>query len=373
MLNGHFVIDGVVHAFNLSADNYANPRHADPIAQTQAGIVTLQPEGYVIPPAAVLRDWDMSDTVAMLFRESDTDVAIYHPTPIFAFKDGMSALHKGPDALERWPDRIIGSYACVDPMQGKAAIAELDRQLEMFQPMGLKLYPTSWQDGGATATGWRMDDAKIAFPMFEAAAERGIRTIAVHKAVPLGPVPTGPFFDPKDVEAAAGRFPEINFEIVHGGAAFTEETAWLLGRFENIWVNMEFLGMLLSYRPKLFARVLLGLMHIGGEAVLDRLVWASGAMQFHPRVQLEAFGRFQFEDEMREEYGLFGPPPGPLTDEQKGKILGRNYARLHGLDIDALRRGIEGDEFAHESGDVAAPWSTTSVADQVLHSGMPAA
>lgn len=365
MLNDHFVIDGVVHAFDLSEENYAYPRHAGPIAQAQAGIAMAQAPGYQLPAEAVLRDWPMEDTVNLLFNESQTDVAVYHPTPIFAFKDGMSGLDKGVEALARWPQRIIGSYACVDPLEGEAAIAELDRQIELFRPLGLKLYPTSWRQAG-NPQGWRMDDPQVAFPIFEAAAERGITTIAIHKAVPLGPVPTAPFFAPGDVELAADRFPEIDFEIVHGGAAFVEETAWLLGRFANVWVNLEFLGMLLSYRPRLYERALLGLMHIGGEAVIDRLIWSSGTMQFHPDLQLGAFARFQFDDAVREEFGLFGPPPPPLSEEHKGKILGGNYARLHGLDVAALEAAIAADEFSYDPASPPAPWSTTTVGDQVL-------
>src|SRR5262249_12559421 len=156
---------------------------------------------------------------------------------------------------------------------GKAAVEELDRQIEMFKPLGLKLYPTSWREAG-NPQGWRMDDPKVAFPIFEAAAERGITTVAIHNAVPLGPVPHAPFCAPGDGELAADHVPENSFEIVHGGAAFVEETAWLLGRFPNICVNLEFLGMLLSYRPALYERALLGLMHIGGEYVVDRLIWS---------------------------------------------------------------------------------------------------
>jgi predicted TIM-barrel fold metal-dependent hydrolase len=371
MFNDHFVIDTIVHAFNLSEDNFARD-HTTQIAEGIFGVQELAPPQYRLPRAAYMRDWDMADTVNVLFAESDTDVAVYHPTPIFAFKDGLSAWEKAAGAIERWPNRIIASYACVDPLAGRGAIELLDRQMELFKPLGLKLYPTSWRND--TVEGWRMDDPRVAFPLYEAAAERGIKTVAIHKALPLGPVPTGPFFHPADVEGAAAAFPELNFEIVHGGAAFAEETAWLIARFENIYVNLEFLPMLLPLRPELFARCLLGLMHIGGEPILDRLFYSSGAMQYHPQVELEAFGAFQFPDDMRSEYGLFGQAPPQLTEEHKRKILGGNYAKLHGLDIDALRRNIEGDEFARGPGDaLAAPWSTTSIAHLAPGASAPSA
>jgi predicted TIM-barrel fold metal-dependent hydrolase len=327
------------------------------------GVVSQAPQGYALEPEAVLRDWQPEDTAALLFRESATDVAVYHPTPIMAYKDGMTSPEKCHEAISRWPKRFIASYAAVDPMTGKAAFDELARQVELLNPIGLKLYPTSWGIDGYDS--WRMDDPKVAYPLFEAAAEHGIRTIAVHKAIPLGPSPTWPSFDPSDVERAADAFPDLNFEIVHAGAAFTEETAWLLGRFPNIWVNMESLNIILVAREAMFGRIMASLMHVGGEPVLDRVFWGSGTMQYHPRPCLEAFDAFQFDDRTREEFGLFAPIP-ELTEEHKRKILGENYARMHGLDLERLKSGIAEDEFDFDPDDPPAPYSTTTVADKVL-------
>jgi len=46
---------------------------------------------------------------------------------------------------------------------------------------------------------------------------------------------------------------------------------------------------------------------------------------------------------MREREGL-----PKITEEIKRKILGLNYLRMHGLDVKALAKSIEGDEFAVE-------------------------
>ncbi|MBS1845342.1 MAG: amidohydrolase family protein [Actinobacteria bacterium] len=368
MLNDMVVIDAVAHSFNLSEENFAYPEYARPVTEMVYGIVSQAPEGYALEPEAVLRDWKAEDTAAMLFHESATDFAVYHPTPIMAYKDGMTSPEKCLEALSGWPQRFIGAYAAIDPMTGDAAIAELDRQVDMLKPIGLKLYPTSWGIDGYDS--WRMDDPKVAYPVFEAAAERGIKIIAVHKAIPLGPSPTWPSFDPSDVERAADAFPDLTFEIVHAGAAFTEETAWLLARFPNVWVNTESLNIILAARPAMFGRVLASLLHIGGEPVLDRLCWGTGTMQYHPRPCLEAFEAFEFDDRTREEFGLFTPIP-QLTKEHKRKILGENYARMHGMDIDALKRGIADDEFDFDPAHPPAPYSTTSVADKVVAGATP--
>lgn len=100
-----------------------------------------------------------------------------------------------------------------------------------------------------------MDDPEIAFPVFERARQLGIKVVAVHKALPLGPVPME-HYKVDDIDRAAIAFPGLNFEIVHGGMAFLEETAWQLARFQNVYVNLEITSALLRTRPLAFAQAL---------------------------------------------------------------------------------------------------------------------
>lgn len=365
MFKGNLVIDAVAHSFNFESSNFASVNEAQSVVDLTYAIVGEHvPPGYRLPREAVIRDWPVSDTANMLFRESETDVAVMHTLPVMAFKDGMSSLEKSAEALERYPTRFIGAYAAVDPLAGKAAYDALDRQIDMLNPIGLKLYPTSWH--GGTIDTWRMDDPAIAFPLFEYAAKRGIRNFAVHKAIPLTPAPTGQSFRPEDIEGAAEHFPDLNFEIVHGGSAFVEETAWLLGRYSNIWVNLETLNIVLVSRPRVFGKILLGLMHVGGPAVLDRIFWGTGTMQYHPRPCLEALFNYSLPEDLMDQYGLFESLP-QIDDAAKAKLLGGNYARMHGFDLDQIRRDIAGDEFDRAEGSaLPAPYSATSVASQVI-------
>ena len=189
----------------------------------------------------------------MSFVESYADLATYHVVPIRAYYDGICSVEKGLEARERWPERFV-YYVGVDPMEGAKAIEDLERQIELFgAPVGLKLYPNSWL--GDEVAGWLMDDPEVAFPLFERAQQLGIRTVAVHKAIPLGPVELV-HYRVDDVDRAAIAFPDLNFEIVHGGMAFLEETAWQIARFRNVWVNLETTATLLTNRPgRLRARV----------------------------------------------------------------------------------------------------------------------
>lgn len=364
MQNGSFVIDSVIHAMNLHPSNNANP-DGQMISDLVYEVNRHVPDGYRLSKQTVQQDWSVADTAAMCFNESNIDVAVFHPTPIMAYKDGQTSVEKAIEATQRWPDRFVGAYATLDPLAGSHALEELARQVEeIHNPLGLKLYPTSWR--GDVIDNWHMDDPERIYPIYEAAAAHGLKTIAVHKAIPLGQVPTDGAFNPADVEGAAVAFPDLNFEIVHGGVAFCEETAWLLARFDNIYVNLETLTIILVSRPRIFAQLVLGLMDIGGEAMLDKMFWSSGAMQIHPRLCLEAFERFEFPEDLLESRGMFAALP-QITQEHKRKILGENYARMHGLDIESLRQGIDGDEFSRDSSaTLPPPYSTTSLADKVL-------
>src|SRR3546814_6907342 len=51
-----------------------------------------------------------------------------------------------------------------------------------------------------------MDDPEVAFPLFERAQALGIKVIAIHKAVPLGPVPME-HYRVDDIDRALTAFP----------------------------------------------------------------------------------------------------------------------------------------------------------------------
>lgn len=356
-----FVLDAVTHAYNLDESNYAIEPYADMVSEMiYNNWMAGAPEEYTLPMETYLRDWDVEETADMLFCESDTDLAVFHPTPIGFYEDGLVSVEKAKRIQERWPNRFL-TYATVDPLADDA-IPELERQVEEMDPVGLKLYPSSWATGDwESHEGWRMDDPEVAYPVFERAKELGLDVIAVHKTLPLGPVPMDPY-RVDDIEGAATSFPELNFSIVHGGMAFTEETAWQLARYPNIYVNLETVNFMAVASPRRFAKVMAGLLSVGGPEAIDRIYWGTGAMGFHPQPIIEAFWEFEFPDDLDTEGLLFDEIPD-LTEEHKRKILGENYADMIGLDLDEVRDDIEDDEFSrqHEEDGIAEPYSTMKV------------
>jgi predicted TIM-barrel fold metal-dependent hydrolase len=353
VINDIFVVDASAHSYNLGKDNYAAGRYSEAVVEAFHGVhYSLSPVGHRVGRDHYIRDWTLAETATMLFVESDYDFACHHVTPINAFKDGGSGIEKAREARERWPGRFQ-VYAGVDPVFPERALESLEQQVEELKPVGLKLYPNSYSVDGVL--GWHMDDPEIAFPLFQRAQELGLKAIAIHKAIPLGPVPMD-HYRMDDIDAAAAAFPDLQFEIVHGGFAFIEETAFQLARFPNIWVNLETTANLAVAKPGAFERVIAGLITHAGEGALDRIMWASGASVLHPEPPLKWFWeRFTFSPELREREGL-----PEITEEVKRKILGLNYLRMHGLDAAALAKSNAHDEFAvARSKGKAKPYSTT--------------
>lgn len=368
-----FIIDAVAHPYNFAAANYGEDRlsHAssEATAELAWALVAAPPTPeYALPRSAYMSDWSVDDTAAMLFGESQTDVAVCHHLPIYAFKDGLVSIEKTAEARERYPNRFVGAYAGVDPLQGKQALASLDHQAGLFRPDGVKMYPTSWN--GETVKNFRMDDPEVTFPILEKASEMGIKVAAIHKAVPIGPVPVTDCYGAKDVEGAATAFPDMNFEVVHGGLSFVEDTAWLMSRYQNVYINLEILNIVLLRRPRTFAKILIDLLSVGGAPVLKRLMWGTGTILHHPRPTIEAFLDFQFPEDLLDGAGMLGPIE-QLTMADKADILGGNYARMHGWDIETLKANIGTDQFTRAPGQaIPAPYTTGSKAEEIQKSRM---
>jgi uncharacterized protein len=328
-----FVIDAVVHAFDARASN-ARHRYGEILLQTmfRSQAALAAPE-YALPPSRFFQATTADALASALFVESATDMACYHPIPAWGILGDLSPASVGLEIRRRHPGRML-VFGAVSPFEGRKAIDDLERQFEAWNIVGVKLYPVDVIDGELRTL--RMNDPSMTFPLFEKCRELGIRTVAVHKSLPIGPAPLDAF-RPDDVDEAAAAFPDLNFEIVHGGFAFLEETAFQVARFDNVYVNLESSITLIVKRPLAFARILGELLIWGGPS---KIVWGTGAIP-HPAPLIEAFRSFQFPADMREGYGY-----PELTDEIRAEILSGTFARMHGLDVEALRAPIAHDELA---------------------------
>jgi hypothetical protein len=270
---------------------------------------------------------------AILFSESQTDIAVYHGVPLYGFfKDGSSPIRFGLEMARRLPHRAY-VYADTSPWQDDA-LRHLEQALEQPGVIGVKFYPIDLVDGEIRPVDFRRREAL--YPLVELARARGIRTIAIHKAVPLGPVPRA-LYHTEDLPALVQDFPDMTFEIVHGGFAFAEETAALLASHENVTINLE------TNPCFIVNHMMEPLLRTGAWR---RIFFATGASAVHPRPFIEAFWAYRAPDGFTE-----------LSPEMKRGILGENFARHHGWDVEALKTACRNDRYGLEGKQLERPWS----------------
>jgi uncharacterized protein len=355
--NDIFVIDATTHSYNLSdanllgADGRPGPpsRHSIVFREVLWGLhARCTPPDARIERAAFCTDWSPSTLAHTLFTESDVDVAVHHRLRLDSlFADGLVRQDKNDELAGQWPERFV-TYAGVNPIDGPdACVASLSEQLDRLPAtIGLKVYP----DAGTPDRSWRMDDPAYA-PLFELAVERGLKVVACHKVVPNGLVPLEPYrID--DLERVAIAYPQLNFEIVHAGLPpFVDEVTMALTRLPNVYANLEITS---AFLERGFGVVEEALAAFIGFAGVHKLVYASGGMHFHPQPIIERLLGWEISDHVLNRYRI-----EPLTTADRAAILGGNYARMAGLDIDVLRKGIADDEFARSRRDHGrqAPWT----------------
>jgi predicted TIM-barrel fold metal-dependent hydrolase len=324
MIGDAFVFDGVAHVFNFDPKNalgkpgemFSNHLYAFHAALTP-------PTDTVLPAEEFLRQWTVSEIDRMVFDESDTDMLIAMPLPLTdLYKDGLSPWEECAELAQRRSDRTV-FWGSVNPLEGRAALELMERQVGEFNARAFKLYNVRYDYGEPFP--WRMDDPRVAFPVFEKALDLGVNLIGVHKGVPLGPQPVE-HTQTWDMDGAAANFPDINFVIYHVGLPFLDEVCWQLIRYPNLYASLAATINFIVRAPRQFAETLGKLLFWCGE---DKIVYGSEAPIFHPRWALEAFSKFEIPQDLVDGYGY-----PQLTDQAKRKILGANLLRLHGLDID---------------------------------------
>ncbi|MCW2527183.1 MAG: amidohydrolase [Pseudonocardiales bacterium] len=340
MLGNKFVIDGVVHPFNMRPDNSRNGLGGEVVETVRGLQKNWNPPELVLPDEMYDTDWTVQQLSDTMFRETNVDIAVNHHLPLYSwFHDGSVSRQKNIELVTKWPQRYL-CFAGIDPTSGTDnCMRNLDAQIEEMpaQIHGLKLYPSQLDPTNPRKTvSFRLDDDKLMAPIYERCLEAGIKTVAVHKATPNGPIAINPFrLD--DIDDAARTFVDLNFEIVHSGLAFLDETAQAIARFGNVYANFETTTMLLMKAPGWFEQIFATLAFWGGY---EKLIFSSGTMYTHAQPILELFEAFAYSEETMAKFNL-----PQVTEEDKANFLGLNYARMMRLDVQELKAGIKGDEY----------------------------
>jgi predicted TIM-barrel fold metal-dependent hydrolase len=330
--NDAIVFDGVAHVFNFEKKNALGPAGEMFINHLYAFHNVLTPEGEPLMPAEeFLRQWTVDDIDEMVYEHSSTDMLCAMPLPLTdLFRDGLSPWEECAELAARRPDRTV-FWGSVNPLEGRHALDLMERQVGEFGAKAFKFYNVRYDFGQPFP--WRMDDPRVAFPVFEKAQELGVNLIGVHKGVPLGPQPIEAT-QTWDMDGAAANFPDINFVIFHVGLPFIDETCWQLIRHPNLYASIAATVNFVVRAPRQFAETLGKLLFWCGE---DKIVYGSEAPIWQPQWALDAFWNFELPQDLVEGYGY-----PQLTEQAKRKILGENLLRLHGMDVEETRARLRG-------------------------------
>lgn len=331
MIGDALVFDCVAHVFNFDEGNtlgdagkmFNNHLYAFHQALTPADEPHLSTEEF-------LREWTVEEIDRMVYEESDTDMLLAMPLPLTdMFKDGLSSWERCAELARKRPDRTV-FWGSVNPLEGRKALELMEIQVKEHGAKAFKFYNVRYDYGQHFP--WRMDDPKVAFPVYEKALELGVNLIGVHKGVPLGPQHIE-HTTTWDMDGAAEKFPEINFVIYHVGLPFIDEVCWQLIRFPNLYASLAATVNFIVRAPRQFAEVLGKLLFWCGE---DKIIYGSETPIWHPQWALRAFWEFEIPKDLMEGYGY-----PPLTDQAKRKILGENLLRLHGMDVKATKAAVK--------------------------------
>ena len=78
-------------------------------------------------------------------------------------------------------------WGSVNPLERRGALDLMARQAGAFGAKAFNFYNVRYNYGAPFP--WRMDDPRVAFPVFEKVQELDVNLIGVHNGVPLGPQP----------------------------------------------------------------------------------------------------------------------------------------------------------------------------------------
>jgi len=340
-----FVIDPVVHALNLDHANVAS-KYGEQLYRMSYGLhAMLSPPHALAPQATYMTDMAPETLVRTMLEESRTNLIATHTLRLDSwFKDGFAAEWKTAAMARDFPTRVL-AYVGLDPCAEKAAVLDdLERQVASTpNAIGVKLYPHQMSPYRRWLTN---DDTVMA--LIERAQALGLKTIAIHKALPNGSVPLAPYRIGEDFDEAADAFPDMSFEIVHSGMAFIEETAMAIGRFPNVYANLETTTAMLWQAPGRFEAALALLMQWGGP---EKILWSTGCTVVHPQHLIELMWDFQFSEQTLARHGI-----PPLNDDVRRMIFAGNYARATGIDIAAWQARQASDDFSKRGG-LKQPWT----------------
>jgi predicted TIM-barrel fold metal-dependent hydrolase len=245
----------------------------------------------------------------------------------------------------------------------------IDRAISEYKPDAWKGY-TVGDPSRFSRFPFRLDDEKLVYPAYEKFLKAGIRNVCIHKGLMpfsfLEKFGNWRYGKVDDLPKAARDWPDINFIIYH--AAFSPllliprgflESFEKSGRIEwvtdlaevpqkhgvkNVYADIgTTFAVTAVMHPRLAAGVLGTLVKGLGE---DHVLWGTDSVWYgSPQWQIEALRRIEIPPDLQEKHGF--SPLGGADSEVKEKVLGRNGAKLYGLNPESVeyRQGAKLADF----------------------------
>ena len=329
MIDDIFVFDNVIHAYDMSPENVPSDSDAQKGRDSMLAIGgALRWPGYNQAGLKFDKRWTVEEMYELVFVEAPTDMAMAQVVPIFEwFNDFFAPVHAQHAMAERYPDRVVFCGG-VDPLWHGLddALDQIEHQISELGACSMKFY------NGHVKRSWRCDDEAIAYPMYERCRDLGVNTIQFHKGVPFGLQPMEAL-SPVDLQAAARDFPDMNFVIHHLAFPYFDEAVSIAARFPNVYLALSGSLNRAVIAPRLVQEQLGRLL---AEVGAHKLLWGSeAALAGGPAPYLRAFMDLEIPEDLRSGYGY-----PQLTRDDRERILGRNFAELMGIDIDAKRDAL---------------------------------
>jgi hypothetical protein len=201
-------------------------------------------------------------------------------------------------------------------------LESIEYQIRELGAKSIKFYPLAW----------KCDDEKLAYPMYEKARSLGVKVFQFHKNLPLF-VEDVEMERPNDLQAPAKDFPDCQFALHHPMTLYFDETVNIVARFPNVHLMCTPTIQYLLFKPRLAYHQLGTLLQQAGP---EKLMWGSEGLQVgNPTKFVEAFANMELPAELCDGYGY-----PQITKRDKENILGLNFARMLGIDMDAKQQEL---------------------------------
>lgn len=256
---------------------------------------------------------------------SQVDFAMAQVVPLFELfiEDPETNIRRVHAMTQLEPERLIFCGGTDPVIRGaRQALDDLTWQIEDLGARSIKLY-----NAHSLGLSWRMDDRRLAYPMYERMLDLGCNVVQVHKGDPQGMEPLNDL-RADDVHQAALDFPDLNFIIHHLAFPYEDAAIDLGSRHPNVFLAMSTWINMIRIAPREVAmRLGKALAWCGPEKILwgsETPLWPSA------QLLLDEIYDFQIPEDLRSGWGY-----PEITAEDRRLMFGANAMRLFGIPEDA--------------------------------------